>query len=75
MTSIFSMLTCMLDAKEQDSYARKYKEGISTKNMLSQPTSSGSFFKGTGSRDKWMVQSSISNAAVFFFFFSEAPAI
>jgi hypothetical protein len=30
MTSIFSMLTCMLDAKEQDSYARKYKEGIPT---------------------------------------------
>jgi hypothetical protein len=43
MTSIFTMLTCMLDAKEQDSYARKYKEGFPTKNMLSKPTSSEFF--------------------------------
>jgi hypothetical protein len=44
MASIFTMLTCMLDAKEQDSYARKYKEGFLKKNMLSKPASSGFFF-------------------------------
>jgi hypothetical protein len=43
MTSIFSMLTCMLDAKEQDSNARKYMDGIPTKKMLSMPASSGFF--------------------------------